>query len=494
MKRWTIVLGTSAALLAASGCSHLSLDLPGSLAAGSTFGAPFETEVPAWELPPPPPKEAPITQPGALARFELENGLLGIVLRDKRLPQVVLGLSVRRGSGSEPVAQAGLAALTAEVMERGAGDRDALELAQLVDGIGANFAVNSNWDSMVVRIGGLSRDMDAFFEVLGDVVLRPRFDAAEVTKAREEKLAALEQAKDDPRTLVGWYATRAVYGDHRYGTPSGGNAETVRALDVAALRAFHARNFVASNAVVFAAGDVDAADFERRVRATFGGWETGEIPAAVEAPPAQAPAARKIVIVDKPDLRQARIIVIHEGLSRTDDRRVAAGLANDVLGGGGFSSRLMKSIRSDAGLTYGVYSGFGLRRQPGPFSTNTFTQVPQVRQALDLVLDELDRMRSEPPDEEEIAKAKSLRVGRFGLGLETSGAVVNSLVDLEVHGLPEDALDTFRSKVRAVGPAQVAELSRALIHPDRAAIVLLGPADELVPLVEDLGPVEVVQP
>lgn len=494
MKRRTVALGTSAALLAASGCSHLSFDLLGSMAADSTFSAPFESEVPAWELPPPPPKEAPITQPGALARFELENGLHGIVLRDKRLPQVVLGLSVRRGSGSEPVAQAGLAALTADVMERGAGDRDALELAQLVDGIGANFAVKSNWDSMVVRIGGLSRDMDTFFEVLGDVVLRPRFDASEAAKAREEKLAALEQAKDDPRTLVGWYATRAVYGDHRYGTPSGGNAETVRALDVAALRAFHARNFVASNAVVFAAGDVDAADFERRVRETFGGWRAGEVPAAVEAPPAQAPAARKIVIVDKPDLRQARIIVIHEGLSRTDDRRIAAGLANDVLGGGGFSSRLMKSIRSDAGLTYAVYSGFGLRRQPGPFSTSTFTQVPQVRQALDLVLAELDRMRSEPPDAAEIARAKSLRVGRFGLGLETSAAVVNSLVDLEVHGLPDDSLDAFRSKVRAVGTAEVAELSRALIHPDRAAIVLLGPADELVPLVEDLGPIEVVQP
>ena len=494
MKRRTMILGASVAILAASGCSHLSFDVPGALGGGSTFSAPFETEVPAWKLPPPPPKEAPITQPGALARFELDNGLHGIVLRDKRLPQVVLGLSVRRGSASEPVDRAGLASLTAEVMERGAGDRDALELAQLVDGIGASFAVNSSWDSMGVRIGGLSRDMDVFFEVLGDVVLRPQFDAAEVAKARAEKLAALEQAKDDPRTLVGWYAARAVYGDHRYGTPSGGNAETVAALDVAALRAFHARNFVASNAVVYAAGDVDAADFERRVREMFGDWEAGEIPAAVEAPPAQAPAARKVVIVDKPDLRQARIVVIHEGLSRTDDRRIAAGLANDVLGGGGFSSRLMKSIRSDAGLTYGVYSGFGLRRQPGPFSTNTFTQVPQVRQALDLVLAELARMHSEPPDEAEIAKAKSLRVGRFGLGLETSAAVINSLVDLEVHGLPQDALDAFRSKVRAVGTAEVADLSRAVIHPDRAAIVLLGPADELVPLVEDLGPVEIVQP
>lgn len=485
--------GIAASLLLA-GCVSVDVGVTLPRLSAGEFGAPFEIEVPAWELPPPPPKDAPITQPGALSRFELENGLHGLVLRDKRLPKVTIGVAVRRGSGSEPVEHAGLADFTAELMERGAGDRNALELAQLVDGMGASFVVASGWDSMTVSVGGLSRDLDTFFEVLGDVVLRPRFEASEAAKAKAEKLSSLEQAKDDPRTLVGWHAARAVYGDHRYGTPRGGNAETVATLDRGAARAFHARTFVASNAVVFAAGDIDAADFERRVRAVFGSWQAGEVAAAVAPPPKLAPAARKIVVVDKPDLGQARIIVMHEGLARSDDRRIAASVANDVLGGGGFSSRLMKSIRSDAGLTYGVYSGFGLRRQPGPFSTQTFTKVEQTREAVDLVLAELERMHTNPPDETEIAKAKSLRVGRFGLGLETSAAVMSALVDLDVAGLPEDTLDVFRSRVRAVERSEVAELSRALIHPDRAAIILLGPAEALVPLVEDLGPVEVVQP
>ena len=490
MTRSFAPLGWVGAALLATACQGLGV--PG--LGDSEFAEPFASEPPAWTQPPPAPVDAPITQPGALTRFELDNGLRAIVLRDDRLPYVSVGVAVRRGAASEPVAQAGVAAFTAELMKRGAGERDALAFARFVDGLGASLSVGSGWDDMTVSLGGLSRDTDALFEALGDVVLRPRFEPAEADKARAEKLAALEQAKDDPATLTGWHAARAVYGDHRYGTPAGGSAETVAKLDAAAARAFHASVFVPSNAVVFAAGAIDAADFERRVRERFGSWQGGAPPALTAAPPAITPAARRIVVVEKPDLGQARIAIGHEGLARSDERRIAAGIANDVLGGGGFSSRLMKSVRSDAGLTYGVWSGFGMRRAPGPFRVDTFTQVERVREALDIVFAELERMHSDPPSAEEIAKAKSLRVGRFGLGLETSAAVISSLVELDVQGLPEDSLDTFRARVRGVDVETVARLSRELIHPDRAAIVLLGPAEKLVPLVEDLGPVEVVQP
>jgi zinc protease len=167
---------------------------------------------------------------------------------------------------------------------------------------------------------------------------------------------------------------------------------------------------------------------------------------------------------------------------------------NAVLGGSGFSSRLMKRVRADEGLTYGVWSGFGMRRATGPFLVDTFTKVPAARQTLDLVLSEMERMQSEPPDAKELADAKSLQVGSFALGLETSASVVGALVDIDVYDLPEDTLDTFRSRVRAVTQEEVADLSRALLHPDRAALVLLGPADALVPQLEGLGEIEVVQP
>ena len=198
--------------------------------------------------------------------------------------------------------------------------------------------------------------------------------------------------------------------------------------------------------------------------------------------------------MNRPDLEQARIALGHEGIARNDPDRVAVSLMNDLLGGGGFSSRLMERLRAEAGLTYGVSSGFSLRRERGPFGVSTFTRVPEVRRTLDLALAEIERFRREPPDEAELRDARAPAVGEFSLGLESSDSVMASLVDLDVYGLPEDSLDTFRARVRATTPEQIAPLADHLLHPERAAIVLVGPAESLRPQVEGLGPIEVVEP
>jgi zinc protease len=455
---------------------------------------PWLAPKPVWEQPPPPAKDAPVVEPGALHRTTLANGLHVLVLEDHRLPRVGLGVSVRRGAGAESPERAGLAAFTAELMKRGAGDRDALALARAVDEIGGSLAVETGWDSTNVAVSGLSGDLDRLLDVLADVVRRPRFEAREALAARAEQLAGLEQAKDDPGTLVGWHAQRAVYGSHRYALPQEGTRETVARLDAAAARAFYRGIFTPSNAIFYAFGDVDAEALLERVRAAFGDW-SGDPPLAPATPPPDpAPPARFVQVVDQPDLEQARIVLMHEGIARDDDRRIAVDLMNDVLGGGGFSSRLMASVRGEEGLTYGVASAFAMRRQRGPFVVSTFTRVSETGRAVDLLLAGLEGMRSDPPTAEELADAKSLSTGSFGLSLETSGAVMAGLVGLDVYGLPEDSLDTYRARVRAVTREQVAALARELLHPDRIAIVVLGPAAALAPQLEHLGPVAVVKP
>jgi zinc protease len=449
---------------------------------------------PAWELPPPPATEAPVVKPGALHRAELENGMGVLVLEDRRLPRVVLGLTFRHGEASLPPERAGLASFTAELLKRGAGERDALALAESIDEIGASLGASADWDSMSVGVTGLSVDLDRLFEILTEVVLRPRFESHEAERARGERLAALERAKDDPATLAGWHTARTLYPGHRFGLPLTGTPETVAKLDAAAARDFHARSFVPNDAILYASGDVDASDIIVRARRAFGAMAPASAPEPGPEPPAPAPAARRIVIVDRPDLVQARITVAHDGIARTDEDRIPTTIMNSVVGGSGFSSRLMTTLRSEEGLTYGVYSGYSLRRDKGPFFVSTFTRVSEVRRALDLLLSELDRGRDDPPGEDELEWARTLAIGRFSMGLETSAAVMDGLVDLDVYGLPRDSLDTFRSRVRAITPEQVAKAARDHLHPERAAIVLVGPAEQIRPQVEDLGPVEVVEP
>jgi predicted Zn-dependent peptidase len=449
---------------------------------------------PAWERPPPPARDAPLLQPGSLHRVELANGLRVLVLEDRRLPRVVLGLDVRRGEAMVDPDAAGLAPFTAELMKRGAGTRDALALAEAVDEIGASLHVAGDWDAVSVHVSGLSRDLDRLMEILADVVLRPRFDDREASRARSQQLAALEQSKDDPHTLLHLHTARALYAGHRFGLPLSGDADTVARLDAAQARAFHGRVFLPNNAVLSASGDVAAADLLKRAGEAFGAWQAGPLPDAGPAPPESAPGKRRILVVDRPDLVQARISVGHEGIARTHPERVAAALLSSVVGGGGFSSRLTTRLRAEAGLTYGVWAGFVLRRQPGPFLASTFTRVSEARRVTDLVLAELERGREEPPSEEELREARALTVGRFSLGLETSAAVMAALVELDIYGLPEDALDTFRGRVRAATQAAVAKTAHELLHPERAAIILVGPAERLVHQFEDLGSVEVVQP
>jgi len=447
---------------------------------------------PAWELPPPPPRDAPVVQEGRLHRETLANGVRVLVLEDRRLPAFTLGVIAARGAGIEAPGEAGVASFTAELMERGAGARKALQLAAVVDALGATLQATSDWDSMKARVSGLSQDQDVLFDVLADVVLRPRFDADEAKRVRSELIAALRQAADDPATLLGWHLARTLYAEHRYALPEGGTPETLARLDPAAARAFHRRVFTPGDTIVFASGDVDPEPLLARIRATYGAWQ-GPPPPDLGAPP-PVPVSRRIVVVDRPDLGQAQIGVGHGGIARTDPRRLEAQLLNSALGSGGFSSRLMARIRTEAGLTYGISSEFVLRHRPGPFVVFTFTRVPKVGEVVGGILEELERLRSEPPSADELARVQSQRAGQFALALETSAEVAAALVDLEVYDLPPDSLDTYRRRVRAVTPAETAAVAEELIHPERASITVVGPAATLRPQLEPFGTVEVVRP
>jgi zinc protease len=380
-------------------------------------------------------------------------------------------------------------------MQQGAGGMDALGLALAVDEIGASLSVHAGWDSSSVTVFGLSRDLDRLVEILAAVVREPAFDDGEAARIRAQQVAGLRQAQDSPGTIAAWQAARALYPDHRYGLPSAGTLESVERLDAAAARSHYRRVFRPDNAIVFASGDIDAADWARRSKSAFGDWKAPrETVAETPAPPDPAPASQRIVVVDRPELGQARIVVTHGGIARTSERRLAASLVNSVLGGSGFSSRLMQRIRSDEGLTYGVSSGFSMRRQPGPFSVATFTRVPEARRVVDLILEGVRGIRDNPPSALELATTKSYAVGRFGLNLETSASVLASIVDFEVYGLPEDTLDTYRARIRAIDLDDTAAAARDFFHPDRSIILVLGPAKQLVPQLESLGRVSVITP
>ena len=366
-----------------------------------------------WKAVPVATSEGALVDTSLVKRIELPNGLRLLILEDHRLPRVVLGLTVRRGAGVESPAQAGLAKFVAAGMDRGAGTRNAIDLARTVDGMGASLMVSAGWDLMQVGMKGLSSDTDSLLQILADVALRPRFEPAELRKARDMQLALLASAVDSPLTRVGWEMARVLYPSHRYGLPLSGTDQSVEAFDAAAARAFHREVFVPGNAIVSVSGDVRAAEIEARIRTLFGGWEKRKLPDEASPPPRPTPARTTLVVVDRPDLAQASIRVGQGGIARRSPDRIPAILVNAVLGGSGFSSRLMARVRAEEGLVYGVDSWFSMRRRAGPFQVSTATRVEEAGRVVDLLLEGIEGIRQNPPSDGELARVKKLHRRSF---------------------------------------------------------------------------------
>ena len=438
-----------------------------------------------WRAPLPPPLDAPVVDAEKLLRAELENGARVLLLEDARLPVVELGVVVPRGAGVETRAQAGLAHFTAELMARGAGTRDALALAQAVDALGATLTVTAGWDSVTVRLSGLARDADALLDLLADVALRPRFSRGEGVRARAEQSAALARAGDDPNTLVGWTFFETLWPAHRYGLPQSGTQKSVARFNAAQARAFHKKIFTPRGALLYAVGNFEAPALRARLQTKFASWK-GASPLAPAKPP-PAPSAARFVLVDRPDLGQAMVAVGHEGFARGADPRLEARMMNTILGRGGFSSRLMARLRAEEGLSYSVRSNFVRRRAGGAFVMRSFTEAPRTGALLDGLLEELARMSAAPPDAGEVRRAQTLASGSFSLALESSRAVATALLDLELYDLPRDDLDTYRRRVRALTPPAIAAAATRTLHPARASIVVVGPAETLAPILKKYG-------
>ena len=241
---------------------------------------------PAWEEPPPPPLENPIVSSADLHRTTLPNGLEVIVLEDTRLPRIAFGITLRRGAGSVDPSFAGVAEIASEVMQRGAGERDALALAKVVEDVGASLSVSSSWDTTDLSISGLSEDRGLLFEILEDVALRARFGEVEFSKAQSEQQASIVAAQDDPATLVQLHVLSTLYEGHRYGLSSSGIAETISRIDAERARAYWVDRFVPRNAIFWAVGDFSAPELISKVQRAYG--DLPDVPVIANTPPSPA--------------------------------------------------------------------------------------------------------------------------------------------------------------------------------------------------------------
>ena len=450
------------------------------------------------ELGPPPTLSlSPIT------KTTLANGLTLYYMAKREVPLVQVNMVVRAGQVHDPADRPGVASMTAGMMDEGAGSRDALELADAIDFLGASLSVGGGAHETTVSLHTPVGKLDQALELLADVVLRPRFDAEELERQRRQRLTSMAQWHDEARAIVQVAFNEALFGkQHPYGRMSMGTPESVGAMTVDDLRGFHRTYFVPNNAALIVVGDVTLEDIKPRLERLFGGWQRGDVPAY--KPPAAPQSRRQVILVDKPGAAQSEIRIGLVGVDRATPDYYALSVMNTILGGS-FSSRLNQKLREEKQYTYGARSSFSFGMMPGPFTASAGVQTSVTDSALYEFMRELNGIR-EPVPEDELDRARNYVALRFPGAFQAVGQIANQLEDLYLYDLPLDYFNGYVQGVLGVTRDDVRRVARQYLVANRMAIVVVGDrskveagiralklGDVTVKSIQDvLGPVPVV--
>ena len=427
-----------------------------------------------------------------LVRHDLPSGLgvWLVPLHDREL--VSVHLLTDAGAAAEEEAQAGVAALTAQLLVTGTRTLDAAAFAEATERLGIEVGSESSWDSARAAFVALGSHLDAGLELLADMVTAPRLDAGEFDRLKAERLNEILQARAEPGRLADERFFGEVYADGvPYGRLSAGRPETVEPLTVESVRDFHASRYAPGVADVVIAGGFDPDDALAAVERHLGRW-TGEAPGHRTIEPRQR-GSRRVVVVDRPGSVQSELRVGHLGIDRHDERYFPAMVLAALLGGV-FGSRLNKRLREELGYTYGARCSFDPRRAVGPFTANAAVQTEVTADASRELLAQLDRIRDAPPAVDELAEVRDFLVGVFPLRFESTSGIAAAIEPLAVYDLPDDWWHAYRSRLEAVTPDDVQAVARELVRPDEALILVVGDASKVADELRaaELGPVEVV--
>ncbi len=362
-------------------------------------------------------------------RVVTENGMTVLIVDQPFLPIVTVNVLVKAGAVYDPDAKAGLSNMVAEMLDEGTKTRSATQIAEQIEFLGGELAAEGGEDSATARLRILRKDADIGFTLLADILMHPKFDPKEVARVRDELVGSLQSEKDEPSIIATKAFNELVFKGHPYRRPANGDEKTVTKLSRQDLVEFHDKFYRPNRAIMAIVGDLREAEALALVKKHFGRWTPKELPLpAFHAPdPLPKPTLK---LIDK-DLTQATLVLGHVGIDRRNPDFYAVAVMNYILGGGGFSSRLVRRIRDEQGLAYDV-------------------------------------------GDQELADAKAYLIGSFPLRLDTTAKLASLLNLVELHGLGLSYFDDYPKAIAAVTKEDVLRVAQKYLNPDRYALVVVA--------------------
>jgi len=421
----------------------------------------------------------------SVARFTLSNGLPVVTIHREVAPIVSAALMARSGAGAEPTELAGVSSLTAEMLDEGAGDRDALAFADALERLGADLWLGSGRDGSQLSV---QAPRETFFDALdlaGDVLIRPQLTKTDWERVLNDRRTGLVQRRDQPESVVNVVSDRLLFGDdHPYGHPVEGFTRTLDRLSLDSVRDIHQSTWQPANAFMVVAGAFDDAALRDRLERALGGWSWSK--PRTDRPAPRWPQRPRLCIVDRPGAPQSVVRLVAPGVDRLSPDRPGLAMLNAVLGGS-FTSRLNFNLREKHGFTYGASSSFAFLRHPGSFTARASVFAESTAPSVREMLAELAGLREQPVTTEEHAKAQATLLMRVAEGLSTTGGIAATFGELGLYDLPLDEPKRFVAALEATTAEDLRSLAARYVDPDAASIVIVGDRASIEKPLRDLG-------
>lgn len=420
-----------------------------------------------------------------VARQQLNNGMKLYFKEDHELPLVELSLMIEGGSIYDPPNKTGLSQFFAKTLSTG-GTENLLpeKLEEELESMAAILTVSSSSYAYEIDLSLHRKDLQRGIEILADLLRRPRFDKKRMELVKHQMLESIYRKNDDPSSIAGRILGAAVYPGHPFGAYP--KAEVVSGFTQEDLFALHQHYFQPQNTWLAVSGDVQQAELVALLEQQLGDWNSTqsflrEMPSLPSTPSGQ------IFLADK-DIPQTTILMGQPGVSKDNPDVFALRVANYILGGGGFNSRMMREVRSNRGLAYSVYSYFQVGRQlPEMFIAGSETKCGSTVEVVQLMLQLIKQMRDQPVSTAELDLAKKSLINSFVFAFSDTHSVVSRKARLDYYAYPENYLENYRQKIAAVTVADVQRVARQYLHPEELQIVLVGDSEKYADAIGTLG-------
>jgi len=409
------------------------------------------------------------------SRTVLDNGATLLVAERPAVPMVVMTVLFKTGAAADPVGKEGLANLTSALLTRGTRRYSAEELAKELDFLGASLGVDADYDATTVTFTTLTKNLDPALALLAEVLLSPTFPVPELERKRKEIEGGLQSSEEDP----GWVARKTflekLYPQYPYGRLVEGEPATLAGLTQADVQEFHRTYYRPNNAIIALAGAIAQEQAVSTLQRHLTGWQPADVPNTVWPDP-QPPATVRVTL--NKEVTQANVLLGHSGIARSNPDYYAIQVMNYILGAGGFESRLMKKIREELALVYGVSSSFSARKNPGPFIVGLQTKNATATQAIDESIQVIRQFVEQGASEKELAAAKGYLINSFPLRLVSNRDVAALLPLLEFYDLGLDYPNRYSELIGQVTLEQVHTVAKTYLHPSRFLQVIVANLSE----------------